>query len=140
MMKVYSAEGKYDRLSISVNALEKSLVIHRLVARAFIPNPYNKVAVNHIDGNKRNNHVSNLEWVTLSENSKHAFDLGIAFPPNLPSGEKHPASKLNNIDVEMIRVLASHDFTYKQIAKRFGVHASHVSLIYRRLTRKNDNQ
>lgn len=51
--------------------------IHRLVAEAYIPNPQNKAQVNHIDLNKQNNRVDNLEWVSASENMKHAYSKGI---------------------------------------------------------------
>nr|DAK26566.1 MAG TPA: homing endonuclease [Caudoviricetes sp.] len=64
--------------------------IHILVAKAFIPNPKNKPEVNHIDGNKRNNTVENLEWVTRAENMHHARDTKLLMPP---MGEKHFRSK-----------------------------------------------
>jgi hypothetical protein len=51
--------------------------LHRLVARLFIPNPENKLTVNHIDCNKLNNHVDNLEWATYSENMLHAVANGL---------------------------------------------------------------
>ena len=49
--------------------------VHRLVAQVFVPNPMNKPQVNHKDGNKKNNNIDNLEWVTQSENMRHCFDV-----------------------------------------------------------------
>lgn len=67
----------YRRICLSKNKIEKNKYIHQLVAEAFIPNPNNNKYINHIDGNKQNNRVENLEWCTLHENNRHAYKNGL---------------------------------------------------------------
>lgn len=70
----------YARLNLSVDGVAKRKSVHRLVAEAFIPKNGDGYQVNHIDGNKKNNNVENLEWVTPSDNIKHAFNIGLKKP------------------------------------------------------------
>ena len=72
----YDKDG-YLNITLSKKGKSTTFKLHRLVATAFIPNPNNLPEVNHIDGNKSNNKVDNLEWVTRSENQKHAFRTGL---------------------------------------------------------------
>lgn len=76
---VPSKEGwGYHQVKIQIQGIvNKYKKVHRLIAFAFIYNPENKPHINHKDGNKSNNHVENLEWVTISENMHHAFDTGL---------------------------------------------------------------
>jgi len=67
----------YQHAALSKDGKVKSKTVHRMVAVAFVPNPENKPCVNHIDGDKTNNHYTNLEWVTYSENTLHAFRTGL---------------------------------------------------------------
>lgn len=62
----------YMKVGLTVNKKIKRCAIHRLVATAFIPNPDNLPIVNHLDGNRSNNNVDNLEWTTVSGNAIHA--------------------------------------------------------------------
>lgn len=68
---------KYGVVTTCENGKQKSHYVHRLVAEAFIPNPENKPCVNHKDGNPKNNHIDNLEWVTFKENTVHAINTGL---------------------------------------------------------------
>lgn len=78
--------------------------VHRLVAEAFIPNPLHKAQVNHIDGNKENNNVENLEWVSRSENIQHAFRTGLMTNDHL-KGSRNKLSKVDEATVIEIRRL-----------------------------------
>ena len=72
-LKAGKSKNGYLTVSFSVDSVKSNHSVHRLVARAFIPNESNKPQVNHKDGNKHNNHIDNLEWVTVSENGLHAY-------------------------------------------------------------------
>ena len=68
----------YMYVYLTKNAKGKNCRVHRLVADAFIPNMENKLEVNHIDGNKQNNNIDNLEWCTFKENIRHSYKLGLS--------------------------------------------------------------
>jgi len=97
---------------------------HRLVALAYIKNLENKKTVNHIDGNKMNNNISNLEWMTQCENMQHSFDIGL----RSHKGENHPSSKLNEAKVRIIKTLFNrNDITQQEISNFFDVSFSAIS-------------
>ncbi len=77
IMKPTSDKDGYLSITFNVHNKAKTFKVHRLVAQAFIPNPKNKPQVNHKDGNKKNNHVDNLEWATESENIQHAYKTNL---------------------------------------------------------------
>lgn len=83
-IKLQSDTKGYLHVDLSKNQNVKRRDVHRLVAEAFIPNPENKPEINHIDGNKKNNRVDNLEWCTRSENLLHlAYKLKCRIKPVL---------------------------------------------------------
>lgn len=94
-LKPIKHHGGYLVVHLSKDGKVYNRMIHSLVAKAFIPNTDCKRIVNHIDGDKHNNVVSNLEWVTYKENSLHAQRLGLRDPHknNIPKGKDNFHSK-----------------------------------------------
>lgn len=95
--KQYTDKYGYKCCMLYKNGEKKHVTIHRVVATAFLENKENYPQVNHIDGNKSNNMVSNLEWCTASYNVQHSYDNGLNIPHESPWKEckssEHPRAK-----------------------------------------------
>ncbi len=133
LLKGEICKNGYKRMHVSHNRCDYKFLVHRLVAEAFIPNPENKPCINHKDGNKLNNHVSNLEWCTHSENNKHAYKEGL----RSAKGERNGMSKLTKDDVDFIRthyVKRSKDFGFAALGRKFGVNPKTVEHAYKNVT------
>jgi hypothetical protein len=112
----------------------KDVGVHRLVALVFIPNPDNLPEVNHKDGNKRNNRVTNLEWTTKVGNVVHAHKAGLM---RQVYGSSHVRAKLNEEKVLDIRKrIAEGSSTVKELAKRYQVSESTIDSVFRRYSWK----
>lgn len=116
----YNNTKKYGRINIYFeDGSNKICGIHRLVAETFIPNPKELEQVNHIDGDKTNNHYSNLEWCNQSQNMRHRIDtLNIK---NWKKGEDCHWKKLTEEQVKEIPNLLANGFKKNKIAKMFNV-------------------
>lgn len=109
ILKPTAMPNGYLHVSLIINSEKKNGMIHRLVAENFLPSHGENLVVNHVDGCKFNNHVSNLEWCTQQENVKHAVSVGLQ-----GSGEESPRALLTNEQVEWCREV------YKPRDKEFG--------------------
>lgn len=92
ILPIKIGRGGYLQVSLTKSSNRISFYIHRLLAQTFIPNPENKPQVNHKDGNKLNNSLSNLEWVTCRENTIHAHLVGLSM---VKSGDENHRFKYN---------------------------------------------
>lgn len=126
----------YRQVILHKEGKRTRFLVHRLVLMVFCGEPTGeRCYANHKNGDKADNRIENLEWVTLGENMIHARD-------NLNwrhySGEKNPAAKLSNRDIEEIRKLGKKGVFHRVIAEMFSVSQPHISRIIRGEQRKGD--
>jgi hypothetical protein len=106
----------YLTIAPCVNSKNKQLYVHRLVLSAFTNNPFNKKFVNHKNGIKTDNRLENLEWVTPSENSIHAVEIGLS----KTKGGSNPMAKLTQEHILDIRKRFADGISAYKIAKDLG--------------------
>ena len=131
ILSIYLDKDGYEKVQMmSTDGKRHRYSVHRLVLENFNPTDgMDKLQVNHIDGNKRNNNLSNLEWVTCSENQIHAHKIG----SKNQSGEHNNASKLSEREVkEIIQLLLEHKYTHAEIARMYNVTTEAVGKIKRK--------
>lgn len=118
----------YLRVKLLKNKKEYPFTIHRLVGLAFLPIIEGKTEINHIDGNKKNNNLSNLEWCNRSENMRHADKTGLRI---MLKGERNPKAKVTEEIVRIIRNKRQGIFQ-SIIANEFNLKQQTVSKIINR--------
>jgi len=124
--KISLIKDEYYEVVLCKNSKMKRFNLHRLIAIHFIDNPNNYTQVNHIDGNKFNNDISNLEWCNNSMNQLHAYKNGLRISAH---GSKNGNSKLNENDIIAIRKVASESGRYygrKILAEKYNVSEAHI--------------
>lgn len=116
----------YMMVHLRHRSINKNVTVHRLVANAFIEKPDSEYDVDHIDNNKSNNNVENLQWLSRSENIKKAFKQGRPSPKGNSitnrRGYRSPVAKLSQENVKDIKkMLTNRELMQKDIAKMFNV-------------------
>jgi len=116
--KAWQCKNGYLYVDLQHVGYKLKFPLHRLIATHFIPNPENKRIVNHIDGNKLNNTINNLEWATDSENIQHAYDNQLNHQPRKTSSAEADA-------LFLFRVMQGTSIT--ALAKELDVSISQLS-------------
>lgn len=131
VMKQDKIWSGYLRVCLCKDSVKRGFAVHRLVASAFIPNPNGKAEVNHINGDRADNRAENLEWVTRSENERHAYSV-LGKKPNAPWKGKARAfaRKFTN---EQVRAIREDKRPCTEIGREYGVSKTAIRNIKKHL-------
>ena len=136
--KPVGRDRRYRNVFLSKKGKVKSFYIHRLVMLSFVGKCPTTHQVNHKDGDKTNNHLDNLEYLTPSQNQKHAMENGLMPGPPLLIGEKANRSKLTAEQVLKIRELyVPHKITFAMLSKIYDVSKHSIYMIIHRKSWKH---
>lgn len=131
LFHVYESKTAYSSISTNVDDHQKVVSLHRAVAEAFIPNPDNLPVMNHLDGNKHNNDVSNLEWCTVEDNCRHAYATGLvkidkeAFRRGRYKGLRKVAA-MQSIPVKCLETNTVYK-SYSEAGRQLGIDGGYIS-------------
>ncbi|NFG01740.1 hypothetical protein FCV36_05215 [Clostridium sporogenes] len=134
ILKSYNHSG-YRRINLYKNGKGKKYYIHRLVAKAFISNVNNYPEVNHIDGNKQNNRVENLEWCTSSQNQIHAFKIGL----QRPNPKIHKGNNYRGIKCQLINNVTGQIIEFEQMKKASEFLGHYKTFIYKKSKKQGNS-
>jgi predicted XRE-type DNA-binding protein len=124
LLKYTNNNSGYRYVVLSKNNIQKTFLIHRLVALSFLKNPQNKKCVNHKNEIKKDNNLENLEWATHSENSKYSLKT----TKNKNVSENHWNCKLSKLNIkEILNLINKGNISQKEIAKKYNVNQSTIS-------------
>lgn len=115
--KQHLTDRGYVKLTLKHKGIQTHEFVHRMVARAFIPNPHNLPVVNHLNSNRADNRVENLEWCTLFDNIQH----GIKYGQGHHYGELHGRSILTDEGVLSIRSRLAQGHSVRSLAEEYRV-------------------
>jgi len=127
VMKTQVHSQGYVAVSLTKDGKNKTHKVHRLLALTWLSNPQDKAYINHIDGNKQNNSLDNIEWCTPSENSKHAHSTGLNSTKRMVEVAARKSRKMTSEKIKECQTLYDSGLSLTKIQNLVGISRSVIA-------------